>query len=218
VATRLGDFVLDGEARSLTRGVVPVRLTPKALDVLLLLVAERPRVVSKTELLDRVWAGTFVTDASLARTVHEIRDALGDAAATVRTVHGHGYAFQAEATDVDAGTSDAGRPRGGRAALAWLLTGSSAIPLAEGEALAGRDPSVAVPLQSSLASWHHARIVVAESAATIEDLGSKNGTEVCGERLTSCRDLGDGDSIAIGGIRLVFRAGEKPRETETAEN
>jgi pSer/pThr/pTyr-binding forkhead associated (FHA) protein len=102
--------------------------------------------------------------------------------------------------------------------LAWLLTGSSAIPLADGEALVGRDPSVTVPLQSSLASWHHARIVVSMSAATIEDLGSKNGTEVCGERLTACRDLGDGDNITIGGVQLVFRTGEKTRPTETAEH
>ena len=99
MAVRFLDCELDPAARALSRGGKPAHLTPKALDLLLLLVAERPRAVGKSELLDRVWPDTFVTDASLARTVHEIRDAIGDDSA-IRTVHGHGYSFAAAAEEV----------------------------------------------------------------------------------------------------------------------
>jgi DNA-binding winged helix-turn-helix (wHTH) protein len=217
VVTRFLDCVLDGGARSLRRGGAQLHLTPKAFEVLLLLVAERPRAMPKTEILDRVWPGTFVTDASLARTIHEIRDAIGDNAATpaIRTVHGHGYAFTAEAADLDEPrrrtASTAVEPQ----VLAWLLLGAQAIPLTAGEALIGRDPVVAVPLESLQASWHHARIVVTAAQATIEDLGSKNGTQVRGHRVAAAWVLQDGDDIVIGATRLVFRTGEKVGETVT---
>ena len=89
--TRFLECVLDTDARSLKRAEVEVHLTANAFAVLVLLVSERPRVVRKAELLDAVWPGTFVTDASLARTIHEIRGAIGDnpAGLAVRTVHGH---------------------------------------------------------------------------------------------------------------------------------
>ena len=94
---RFRDCVLDRDARALVRRGRPVHLTPKAFDVLALLVSERPRALKKVEILDRVWPGTFVTDASLTRTIHEIREAIGDeSSTTIRTVHGHGYAFAAE--------------------------------------------------------------------------------------------------------------------------
>jgi DNA-binding winged helix-turn-helix (wHTH) protein len=99
VRTRFLACVLDTEARSLRRH--DVHLTAKAFEVLALLVSERPRAVPKAELLEAVWPGTFVTDASLARTIHEIRAAIGDdkTGVAIRTVHGHGYSFVAEAED-----------------------------------------------------------------------------------------------------------------------
>lgn len=145
--TRFLDCVLDGDARSLLSGGIQVHLTPKALNVLLLLVSERPRAVRKAEILDRVWPGTFVTDASLARTIHEIRDAIGEDAATstIRTVHGHGYAFSGEAIDIEPEDASAKSTPPGRHVLAWLVIGGQAIPLHEGEVLIGRDPAVEIP-------------------------------------------------------------------------
>jgi len=57
---------------------------------------------------------------------------------------------------------------------------------------------------------------VAESDALIEDLGSKNGTYVGGERITGPTPLADGDEVRIGSVLLVFRARPALGSTETA--
>ena len=95
------DCILDIDARRLVRGGEEAHLPPKAFDLLKLLVENRPRVLSKTELIERVWPGVFVSDASLAKVVSKIRRAIGqdDDARIVRTVHGCGYAFAAELDD-----------------------------------------------------------------------------------------------------------------------
>ncbi len=211
---RFLDCVTDGAARSLLRNGAALHLTPKSFDVLWLLVSERPRVVGKAEILDRVWPGTFVTDASLTRTIHEIREALGDdvGPAAIRTVHGRGYAFRAEAGHVEPKPATVSPMEPVRA---WLLVGTRAIALRDGEATIGRDPTVAAPLEALLASWHHARVHVAGALVTIEDLGSKNGTEVRGQRVATVTRLQDGDDILIGATRIVFRLGEKVHATAT---
>lgn len=91
-----GDCVFDQGARTLTRGGRPVEIAPKAYDLLVALLDHRPRPLSKVELHERLWPKTFVSDASLARLVSELRKALGDDARSprlVRTVHRYGYAF-----------------------------------------------------------------------------------------------------------------------------
>ena len=75
---RFGSFVLDFEARQLERGGHPVHLTPKALELLELLVERRPNAVSKAEIHDRLWPDTFVADVNLPVLVHELREALED--------------------------------------------------------------------------------------------------------------------------------------------
>lgn len=215
VTTRFLDCEIDAAARLLRKSGEPVHLTPKAMEVLLLLVARRPAAVSKEDILEQVWPGTFVTDASLARTVHEIRGAIGDGAAVaIRTVHGHGYAFHTEAVPVARSpvdvTTTLDRPVRG-----WLIVGGRAVPLHDGEVLVGRDPRAAIPLESRLASWHHARLVVSADGVTIEDLASKNGTTVRGQRLTAPRCLEDDDDVVLGGARLVFRTGARVLPTDT---
>ena len=59
-----GDCVLDLERRQLVRVDRDVHVTPKALELLALLVAERPRAVAKTEIRDRLWPGTFVSEST----------------------------------------------------------------------------------------------------------------------------------------------------------
>src|SRR5688572_32446545 len=73
IKSRFGPFTIDAARRQLARGTVLVHLTPKAFDLLLLLVREAPRVVSKSELHDRLWPESFVTDASIAELVKEVR-------------------------------------------------------------------------------------------------------------------------------------------------
>ena len=216
---RFRDCVLDRNARALVRSGRTVHLTPKAFDVLALLLSERPRALKKAEILDRVWPGTFVTDASLTRTIHEIRDAIGDeGSTTIRTVHGHGYAFAADAVEEAANSEASATAFAHRRVFGWLLLGVHAAPLLEGIATIGRDPTATVPLQSPQSSWHHARLEVSADQVRLEDLGSKNGTLVRGERVTGPIDLQDGDDIIIGTTRLVFRRGEKLVATVTDES
>jgi pSer/pThr/pTyr-binding forkhead associated (FHA) protein len=89
------------------------------------------------------------------------------------------------------------------------------VQLDEGEHVLGRDPDVEVCLDSPGVSRRHARITIAGDSATIEDLGSKNGTSVGDQRLDGSRSLGDGDTIRIGSVALTFTVVRAPSSTET---
>src|SRR5690349_18263072 len=96
-----GSFVFDSGTRELLDGGRRVRVSPKAFDLLRLLLERRPSVVSKTEIHDRIWQGAFVGDANLSVVVAEIRQVLGDDskdAQFIRTVHRVGYAFSGPVT------------------------------------------------------------------------------------------------------------------------
>jgi DNA-binding winged helix-turn-helix (wHTH) protein len=195
---RFGSCALDVERHQLRRDDAVAHLSPHAFELLALLVAHRPRALSKEELLDRLWPHRIVTEASLAALVAEIRRELGDDAREprfVRTVHGFGYAF----TDEAAALPDEG-------AVFRVVWGAREIALAEGENLVGRDPDVAISIDDPCVSRHHARIVVGSGRTGVEDLGSKNGTWRNGRRIASLEALSDGDEIRIGPAVLVFRA------------
>ena len=94
--------MLDGDTRRLLRGPAqePVHLSPKAYELLWVLVEMRPRAIAKSELHEKLWPSTFVSEATLASLVAELREALGERgrdARFIRTVHGFGYAFSADA-------------------------------------------------------------------------------------------------------------------------
>ena len=65
-------------------------------------------------------------------------------------------------------------------------------------------------------SRHHARIVIDGEGARLEDLGSKNGTFLRGEKILSEVDLADGDIVRVGGATMVFRAFLRTGPTATA--
>ena len=69
----------------------------------------------------------------------------------------------------------------------------------------GRDEGNAVRLTERNISRHHARILLAGEEATIEDLGSKNGTFVAERPVTSPVRLADGDEIRLGPVVVTFR-------------
>ena len=96
---RFDQFTVNEETRQLLSREGERHLSPKALDLLTLLIANRPRALSKAVLQDRLWPATFVQETNLAGLVAEIRRALDDSAANprfVRTVHRFGYRFVAE--------------------------------------------------------------------------------------------------------------------------
>src|SRR5262245_4892630 len=100
---RFGDVEVDGETRQIRRAGRGVHLSPKAFDLLTLLLSRRPPAVPKSESHRHLGAGTFVTDTSLPTLVAEVRDAIGDDAKRmnyVRTIHRFGYAFQGEVFEV----------------------------------------------------------------------------------------------------------------------
>jgi len=100
---RFGAWVFDSGARQLERQGRPVGLSPKAFQLLSILLESRTRALSKEELRDRLWPGTFVSHTSLARVVSEVRAALEESSRAprfVRTLHGFGYAFSAEAEEL----------------------------------------------------------------------------------------------------------------------
>ena len=204
---RFGVSTLDLDRRRLVRDGHDVHLTPKAFDLLKLLVENRHRAMAKTELIEQIWPGTFVTEDGLARLVNEIRNAIGDTARParwVRTVHRFGYAF----APVDEG-GESSAPA--HHVLTWA---SREYPLLTGENVIGRDPAAGIPIDAAIVSRRHARIVIGGETATIEDLGSKNGTYVRGARITTPVVLREGDEIRVGDFSLVFReAGSVPTQT-----
>jgi DNA-binding winged helix-turn-helix (wHTH) protein len=210
---RFGNFTLDSESRRLCRGARDRHLSPKSFELLRLLLDHRPNVVSKREVHEHLWPSTFVSDATLTSLVAELRHALGENARHVRfvrTVHRVGYAFQGVASELEA---DA-RSRGPQARC-WIMWDSGQMALGDGSHLLGRDRDVAVWLESPTVSRHHARICVAGAQATIEDLGSKNGTYLRGIRLADMSLLRDGDQICIGSVEVQFRRLETSASTET---
>ncbi len=196
--------VFDSDTREVIRGGVAVPLSPKAFALLELLIAQRPKAVSKTEIHERLWPGTFVSPANLANLAVELRAALGDAARRpriLRTVPRFGYAFAAEASKAPERT-----PLSPRAPLACrLVWGPREIALDPGENLIGREQGAVVWIDDASVSRRHARILIDDTGATIEDLGSKNGTFVRGRRIIKPVPVADRDAIKIGPASMIFR-------------
>lgn len=201
MALRFGEFAVDPGSRQLWRGKEAVPLGPKAFELLELLLASRPKALSKARIREALWPRTFVSESNLTSVVNELRSALGDRprrSRFVRTVYGFGYAFCGEAAEAE------GAPAAHVTRLRLFLDDRE-IALRDGENLLGRLDEGVAWLESPTVSRRHARIVVADGRATLEDLGSKNGTFVKGERVTSSRVLSDGDDILLGRVHATFR-------------
>lgn len=206
---RLGDVTFDAEARRVVRGRDEVRLSPKAFDLLRILIEARPRALAKNDLHGRLWPDTFVTDANLASLVAEIRDALGDNARAprfIRTAQRFGYAFCG-----DAEPHEPAPPPVGDAPFCWLVRDGRRIPLRAGENILGREEDDGVQIDSPTVSRRHARISVSPDGAVLEDLGSKNGTQLRGEPVSGAVALADRDEIRVGSVVIRFRMSSASR-------
>jgi DNA-binding winged helix-turn-helix (wHTH) protein len=198
---RFGDCIFDSDTRELFHHGKPVHLAPKAFRLLELLVENRPRALSKEELLQQLWPKTYVSEGNLPGLAAEIRRAIGEGpeGTVLRTVYGYGYAFSAKTEKEKAEPP----PAEGRY---WLCWNETEIPLAKGENIIGRDPAANARIDDSTISRRHARVVIADKRASIEDLGSKNGTFLGGHRVNKSARLSDGDVITVGSVNLIFRA------------
>ncbi len=136
------DFHLSGPMKELRQGDAAVDIQRRVLDLLTFLIENRERTVSKDEIQDAVWPGTIVTEAALTRAVMKARRAVGDdaqAQRVIKTVHGQGYRFVAEISEVEdnqRGLSEDARGARRQALLrvattygagAWLLNQAAAM-------------------------------------------------------------------------------------------
>ena len=197
------DCVFDSDTRQVSRDGEATALSPKAFALLEILIRDRPKAVTREEIHGHIWPATHVSEANLANLVMELRAALGDSARRpriIRTVSRYGYAFCAEAVHAKSGSRST--PSGAAYRLIW---GRREIALNVGENLIGRDQEAVVWIDDESVSRRHARIHVDEGGATLEDLGSKNGTYARGLRIREVVTLADRDEMKIGPASMVFR-------------
>jgi DNA-binding winged helix-turn-helix (wHTH) protein len=195
---QVGDVIFDSDTRETLRHGEPVTLSPKAFQLLEILVENQPKALSKLQLHERLWPNTFVVEANLSNLIGEVRRALNDDPRRprfVRTIHRFGYAFRGETAPL---------PRTDRPVYRVVWAGGGGM-LGEGEHIIGRDADATLILDSPSVSRRHARIHVADGHATFEDLGSKNGSSVGGRLAQGPVPLADGDVIRIGVVELTFR-------------
>src|SRR5262245_17210286 len=143
--------IFDSETRQLLREGQPVALSPKAFQLLELLIESRPKALSKSDLHDRLWPNTFVVEANLSNLIGELRRALKDDSKRpqfIRTVHRFGYAFRGE-------PGDSSLHKSIRAVCRVVWAGGSAT-LGNGEHIVGRDTAAAIFLDSPSVSRRHA--------------------------------------------------------------
>ena len=96
-----------------------------------------------------------------------------------------------------------------------LRIGHRRYMLSAGVNTIGRDPASTVCINDASVSRHHARITVDDGNAMLEDLGSKNGTQIMGEAIKSASALRDGDEIEFGHVKgwYIVEASDDPPTT-----
>ena len=212
------EFTLDLDRRLLLEGDSLLHLSPKALDLLALLIRHRPKALSKEEIFKELWPETFVSENAIATLIADIRTAIKDDARRPRfisTVHTHGYAFCGAAAGDEAAAPIVNHASETAAAPWSLIWDAREIPLSFGENILGRSGDGVVVLESVTVSRHHARLVVAADSITVEDMGSKNGTWLGNDQVTTPVPVKDGDRLRLGSVVLIVRAYSPSSSTAT---
>jgi DNA-binding winged helix-turn-helix (wHTH) protein len=203
-----GPFAFDAAARRLVCKGEDVHLTPKAFDLLGILIDAAPAVVAKEAIHAQLWPDYVVSDATLIGLIKEIRRALESEAPEtqlIRTVHRVGYAFDGVAEPSTASYRVAG----------LLLLEARRFQLMERVNLIGRNADCDVWIDNATVSREHAQIVIESDRAILEDLGSKNGTRVNGAEVSGPRELNDGDDVQFGEVDAVYRSARSFQPTKT---
>jgi DNA-binding winged helix-turn-helix (wHTH) protein len=229
---RFAGFELNEERRELRLAGRQVALQPRVFDLLLYLVAHRERVVSRDELLEKVWEGVTVTDGSLKRAVSLMRAGLreGGAEDSVRTLARQGYRFVIEDLEEVApaprgpaseASEVVSRARRAYAADRWAeaadafaaadaADGLEALDLerwAEAEQYAGRPPKAVAPLERAIAAHGAAgdRRGVARAAMGLATVHFERGQVSVGRGWLqhARRDLGEGSSREHGMLAAI---------------
>ena len=213
MAYRFGRFRYDPAQHVLSKDGFEIPLRYKTCELLFLFLNNPERLLTREEIVGKVWLGLAVTDAALHFQIGELRKALGASGeGFLRTIHREGYRWEAAVRAVaDRPIRPAAGPDSSRPPSRFrLVLEEREIQLPEGENFLGRGPDGALWIGDSSVSRRHACILVSGRKATLEDLGSKNGTYVRGRRVEKRIPLADGDDIRIGPSTMVFRAVSPP--------
>ena len=209
---QFADLTFDRNSRQLWVRGQEIQLSPKAFDLLALLIERRPNAVSKADINAHLWPGTFVSPSSLPSLVSEIREAIADhrrRPRLIRTLNRVGYAFDTEPPQSSAPHASPTRATG------WLISATLEVALLAGENVIGREGEGIRIVKSTTISRRHARIVIDEQTAIVEDLESKNGTYVNSRRVSGATPVVDGDQIRLGSLLFTFRHSTGASSTET---
>jgi TolB-like protein/DNA-binding winged helix-turn-helix (wHTH) protein len=128
------DLTLDPERRELRRGSTPIVVQPQVFDLLLYLVRNRDRVVSRDDLIASVWGGRIVSESALASRINAVRKAVGDSGqsqALIRTFPRKGVRFIGAVREQSAVHDPA---RAGGSALNELTGPPAPLPAVDGRA------------------------------------------------------------------------------------
>jgi DNA-binding winged helix-turn-helix (wHTH) protein len=229
-AFRLGEWLVEPTLNRLSCDGRSEHVEPKAVEVLVCLAERAGEVVTRREIVDRVWATEFIADNTLTHAVTVLRGVLGDGARTPRfieTIPKRGYRLVEKVEWVDRPAPAAAGDRSGPhppvarinadgvvthlgapppRPLCSLFSLSDEILLEAGDYVLGRCADASILVVSARTSRCHSRLVVGESRAVLEDTGSKNGTLVNGRPVDGPTELADGDRIDVGSVELLFRA------------
>jgi len=208
------DLSLDMDARQLRRGGTPLHLSPKAMDLLAILVSAPHRVIPKAELYDRLWPDIYVVEGNLHVLVREIRNVIGDKKhSIIRTAHRSGYSCAVSVREVS--LIDQPERQETTGVVHTLRHGTQEYRLNEGENLIGREPTAQLFLSSASVSRRHAIIQVTGDRATITDLGSKNGTFIGDQPVLDKALLSDGSIVKFGSVEVLYQFCLHAGPTET---
>ena len=102
---KFANCLIDSEKHLFLRNELPIHLEPQVFDLLLALVEKRGRLATKDDLVEIVWHGLSVSDATISARINAARKAVGDtgrAQAIIKTVHGRGFQLNVEVTKTEA--------------------------------------------------------------------------------------------------------------------
>jgi DNA-binding winged helix-turn-helix (wHTH) protein len=217
MAFRFGPFLYDPVSRGLWKDGVEIPLTHKGRELLRLFLHSPGKLLTREEIVENVWPDMAVTDDAVRYQVSELRKALAEGGEEfIQTIHREGYRWEApvrSVADRPVRPSDSETAKSSRARFRLVLE-TREVQLIEGENVIGRDPDGALWVDHPSVSRRHARIVISNGGATLEDLHSKNGTFLDGKPLENKATLDDGNEIRIGPVTMVFRT-MSPQSTRT---
>ncbi len=212
---QVGDWLVEPDLDRISRGDESSSLRPRVTELLVCLAASAGKLATKQQIIDEVWRTEFVTVNALTQLIAELRTALGDDAAKpryVETIPRRGYRLIAPTDYAEAPPT---QNKGEASKFLLVDEDGSELELTEGENLIGRSPDAAIRVDTSEVSRRHARIVIDGTTATVEDLGSKNGTYLRGLRIDRASPIEDADEIQIGANLARFRVKVIDDETRT---